>query len=71
MIRYVGNKQVIINTMGIRFVEKIDYRAWGAEPVNFQIKVVYKGSELHHTFQTESERNEIYDNLMIATGIVK
>ena len=61
----VSDNYTIINTQGIRFVEKIDFFNYLKER-EFKLRVVYKGSEMCYHYPDKLLRDEQFDALVKA-----
>lgn len=59
----VADSQTIINTQGIRFVEKVDRKWAGNHETKYALKVTYKGDVLDYEYQTLSARDAQFDRL--------
>jgi hypothetical protein len=60
----VADDHCIINTMGVRFIEKIDATSsYGRTDQPYLIRVTYKGSVLSYGYTNSVKRDKQYDAL--------
>ncbi len=62
----VSDEFTIINTQGIRFVEKIDQGTFASSPERYRLRVTYKGEELDYHYPDKATRDAQYDALRTA-----
>jgi hypothetical protein len=62
--RNVSDEYTVINTQGIRFVEKVD-RAW-SEGAKYSLLVTYKGDKMDFTYKDQASRDAQFDRLRAA-----
>lgn len=59
----VADNSVIVNTQGLRYVQKLNgditYRGGGL----YSLVLHYKGSHLNHTYSNEQDRNAMFDQI--------
>jgi hypothetical protein len=60
----VADNHTIINTQGIRFVEKVDVAYAG--PTRHELRVTYKGDKLDYRYEKQEDRDAQYDRLRAA-----
>lgn len=60
---YIADKFTVINTQGIRFVEKTNSNSYSTID-KFTLRVTYKGSALIYSYALESDRDNQYNNLV-------
>jgi len=60
----VADDFTILNTQGIRFVEKIDAAYTG--PERYRLRVTYKGSQLDYLYPDKATRDTQYDAIRTA-----
>jgi hypothetical protein len=65
----VADNYTIINTQGIRFVEKIDREATNFGRELYRLRVTYKGAELDYGYPDKATRDTQYEAIRIALGI--
>lgn len=62
----VADDFTILNTQGIRFVEKIDEMPPYANPERYRLRVTYKGSQFDYRYPDKATRDAQYDALRTA-----
>lgn len=63
----VADDRLIINTIGIRFVERYESGSYGNNPnLVWGLRITYKGSQLNYLYPNEAQRNAQYEALRAA-----
>ncbi len=62
MNRFIGDRQVVLNLDGLRFIQK---RNNNFSP-NYHLDWEYKGGKGSASYETERERDEMYDQVFNA-----
>ena len=56
---------LIVQTQGLRFAEKVDRRSYIKQnELDYSIRLVWKGQEMSHTFESQSERDTFFQAML-------
>jgi hypothetical protein len=62
-IKFVTDDYTLINTQGIRFIEKVDGNSYGSNITEYKLRITYKHDILNYHYPTAELRNEQYRKL--------
>lgn len=68
---FIINKRIAVQTVGIRYVQKIEPNVYSNSNSPFGIRIKYKAAEVVEYFQKESERDEFFNDIVTSLKVGK
>ena len=60
---FVADERIIVTMQGLRWIQKSEYTYQGGK-TRYSINVQYKGSDTNVTYDSEEERDRIYNTVV-------